>query len=212
MQWSATKAEGSTQWASLFLRADNTKPAIVSVDLDGKTLKVAPVLNGNASATNVLTGATVTLNLQDPDSMILDPFGELMLDSQGDGEEIIVHFPGQSCQSALVVPLTYPTGLDTFAGLMADDTAFATSNSGFIIVADKQLQTVYKITAPYFFIGSAYTAFQDNSGTLGFVGRTDFSTGVSTPIVTGLGNPGGMAFVPSVIGKLSVPEIPKCPK
>jgi hypothetical protein len=190
----------------------NTGPAIVSADLDGKLLKVTPVLAGQASATNVLTGSTVTLNLLDPDSMILDPFGELMLDSQGDGEEIIVHFPGQSCQSALVVPLTYPTGADTFAGLMADDTAFATSNSGFIIFADKDLQTVYKITTPYFFIGAAFTAFQDNTGTLGFVGRTDFSTGVSTPIVSGLGNPAGMAFIPSSIGKISVPEIPKCPK
>lgn len=191
----------------------NTGPAIVSVDLKGKKLTVAPVLAGEAMATNVLTGSTVTLNLQDPDSMILDPFGELILDSQGDGEEIIVHFPGQSCQSAFVVPLTYPTGADTFAGLMADDTAFATSNSGFIIFADKGLQTVYKITAPYFFIGAAYTAFQDNSGTFGFVGRTDFSTGVSNPIITGLGNPGGMAFIPSNIGKkMSVPEIPKCPK
>ena len=154
----------------------NTGPAIVSVDLKGKTLSVTPVLAGEAMATNVLTGSTVTLNLQDPDSMILDPFGELILDSQGDGEEIVVHFPGQSCQSQYVVPLTYPTGPDTFAGLMADDTAFATSNSGFIIFADKQLQTVYKITAPYFFFGAAYTAFQDDSGTFGFVGRTDFST------------------------------------
>jgi hypothetical protein len=190
----------------------NTGPAIVSVDLKGKKLSVTPVLAGEAMATNVLTGSTVTLNLQDPDSMILDPFGELILDSQGDGEEVVVHNPGQSCQSALVVPLTYPTGPGTFAGLMADDTAFATSNSGFIIFADKDLQTVFKITAPYFFIGAAYTAFQDNTGTFGFVGHTDFSTGVSTPIITGLANPGGMAFIPSSIGKLSVPEIPKCPK
>jgi hypothetical protein len=190
----------------------NTGPAIVSVNLKGKTIKVTSVLTDNASATSVLTGDSVTLNLTDPDSMILDPFGELILDSQGDGEEIVVHFPGQSCQSAFVVPLTYPTGPDTFAGLMADDTAFATSNSGFIIFADKGLQTVYKITAPYFFIGAAYTAFQDDTGTFGFVGRTDFSTGVSTPIITGLGNPGGMAFIPSSIGKMSVPEIPKCPK
>ena len=190
----------------------NTGPAIISVDLKGKKLTVAPVLAGEAMATSVLTGAAVTLNLQDPDSMILDPFGELVLDSQADGELVVVHFPGQSCQSAFVVPLTYPTGPDTFAGLMADDTAFATSNSGFIIFADKQLQTVFKITAPYFFIGAAYTAFQDNTGTFGFVGRTDFSTGVSTPIITGLGNPGGMAFIPSSIGKISVPETPKCPK
>ena len=190
----------------------NAGPAIISVKLKGKKLEVEPVLAGEALATNVLTGDTVTLNLQDPDSMILDPFGELILDSQGDDEEVVVHFPGQSCQSAFVVPLTYPTGADAFAGLMADDTAFATSNAGFIIFADKVLQTVYKITAPYFFIGAAYTAFQDDSGTFGFVGRTDFSTGVSTPIITALGNPGGMAFIPLSIGKLSVPEIPKCPK
>jgi hypothetical protein len=190
----------------------NTGPAVVSVDVDGKTLKVAPVLNGNASAINVLTGATVTLNLQDPDSMILDPFGELILDSQADGEEIVVQFPGQSCQSAFVVPLTYPTGVETVPNLMADDTAFATSNAGFIIFADKKLQTVYKITAPYFVIGAAYTAFQDNTGTFGFVGKTDLTTGVSTPIITGLSNPAGVAFVPSSIGKISVPQIPKCPK
>lgn len=190
----------------------NTGPAIVSVNLKGKALKVTSVLAVNASATNVLTGETVTLNLTDSDSMILDPFGELFLDSQGDGEEIIVQFPGQSCQSALVVPLTYPTGSDTFAGLMADDTAFATANDGFIIFADKGLQTVYKITTPYFSIGAAYTAFQDDTGTLGFLGRTDFSTGVSTPIVTGLGNPAGIAFIPSSIGKMSAPVIPKCGK
>ncbi|MGA9722577.1 MAG: hypothetical protein WBQ86_09000 [Candidatus Binatus sp.] len=190
----------------------NTGPAIVSVNLKGKTIKVTSVLTDNASATSVLTGDSVTLNLTDPDSMILDPFGELFLDSQGDGEEIVVQFPGQSCQTAFVVPLTYPTGPDTFAGLMADDTAFATATDGFIIFADKQLQTVYKITTPYFSIGAAYTAFQDNTGMFGFVGRTDFSTGVSTPIITGLGNPGGMAFIPSSIGKMSVPEIPKCPK
>lgn len=190
----------------------NTGPAIVSVKLKGMKIDVGSVLGGNSSAVNVLTGDTVTLNLQDPDSMILDPFGELMLDSQGDGEEIVVQFPGQKCQSSFVVPLTYPTGADTFAGLMADDTAFATANQGFIIFADKGLQTVYKLTTPYFFVGAAYTAFQNDAGTLGFVGRTDFSTGVSTPVVTGLGNPGGMAFVPSTIGKIRTPEVPKCPK
>ena len=192
----------------------NTGPAIIGVDVKKKTIKVTPVLAGEAMATSVLTGATVKLNLQDPDSMILDPFGELVLDSQADGELVVVHFPGQSCQSAFVVPLTYPTptGPTPFAGLMADDTAFATSNSGFIIFADKDLQTVFKIAAPYFFIGAAYTAFQDDTGTFGFVGATDFSTGVSTPIITGLGNPGGMAFIPSSIGKISVPEIPNCPK
>lgn len=190
----------------------NTGPAIVSIEVKGKKIKVAPVLAGEASATSVLTGSAGKLNLQDPDSMIFDPFGQLILDSQGDGLEVVVQFAGQPCQNAYVVPLTYPTGPDTFAGLMADDTAFATANSGFIIFADKQLQTVYKITAPYFYMGAAYTAFQDDTGTFGFVGHTDFSTGVSTPIITGLGNPGGMAFIPSSVGQISLPQVPSCPK
>lgn len=188
----------------------NTGPAIVSIKPSGKTIKVDEVFSGSGSATNVLTGNSETLNLQDPDSMILDPFGELILDSQGDGLEVIVHNAGQKCQSAFVVPLIYPDSPTTTAGIMADDTAFATTNEGFIVFADKTLQTVFKITAPYFFVGAAYTAFQNDAGTLGFVGHTDFTTGLSTPIITGLGNPGGMAFIPSNLGKLTLPEIPKC--
>jgi hypothetical protein len=30
-----------------------------------------------------------------------------------------------------------------------------------------------------------------------FVGQTDLTTGFVTPIVTGLSNPGGMAFIPA---------------
>ena len=60
--------------------ATNTAPAIVSLKLKGKKVTLTGVLNGNASAINVTTGTTVALNLQDPDSMIRDPFGELILD------------------------------------------------------------------------------------------------------------------------------------
>jgi len=46
----------------------NTEPALVEATISGTTVSVTPTLMGNASATDVLTGATVTLNLQDPDS------------------------------------------------------------------------------------------------------------------------------------------------
>ena len=187
----------------------NTAPAIVSIKPHGKTIKVTGVFNGNGSATNVLTGATDTLNLQDPDSMTFDIDGNLILDSQADGELVIVQHAGQKCQQAFVVPLTYPVS-GVLTPLMADDTAFVSSNQGFLIFADKNLQTVYKVTAPFFVVGAAYTAFQNDAGTQGFVGRTDLTSGVSTPIITGLGNPGGMAFIPSVIDELPEPNL-TCP-
>ena len=38
--------------------------------------------------------------------MIVDPLGELVMTSQGDGELIVVKYPGLGCQSAFVIPLS----------------------------------------------------------------------------------------------------------
>jgi hypothetical protein len=72
-----------------------------------------------------------------------------------------------------------------------DDTAFATSTQGFVLFADKVLNTVFKLSKEVFPPNAVYTAA--NSGPV--VGTLDMNTGVVTPIVTGLGNPGGMVFV-----------------
>lgn len=194
---------------SVFLSASapthnpNTAPAIVSLKLKGKDTVLTGVLNGNAQATNITTGATETLNLQDPDSMITDPFGELLLDSQGDGELIVVQHPGLSCQKALLIPLTSEDGGPTIGNTQLDDTAFATEAGGQILVADKDLGAVYSIRAPYFAPGAAYSAVSVFSSPSApdpiksFVGQTNLSTGFVTPIVTGMSNPGGMAFIPT---------------
>jgi hypothetical protein len=91
----------------------NTAPAIVTLTLFGPKAILTSVLNGAASAINVTTGKPEILNLQDPDSMIVDPLGELVMTSQGDGELIIVQYPGLSCQNAFVVPLTSEAGGST---------------------------------------------------------------------------------------------------
>jgi hypothetical protein len=136
--------------------------------------------------------------------MIVDPFGELLLDSQGDGELIIVQHPGRSCQKNLLVPLTSPLADGTVPGdTTADDTVFANAAQGTLLVADKDGEAVYAITAPYFAPGAAYTAIisvtaPGGSTVVGaFVGQTNLSTGLVTPIVNGLQNPGGMAFIPA---------------
>src|ERR1700751_2939610 len=92
----------------------NTGPAIVSARLDGGTVDVTPVLAGEATATDITTDASVTLNLQDPDSMTLDPLGNIVLDSQADQQLIIVSNPSSSKQTVLRLPLSYlASGLPT---------------------------------------------------------------------------------------------------
>ncbi|MDR3722570.1 MAG: hypothetical protein P4L00_13300 [Candidatus Acidoferrales bacterium] len=168
----------------------NTGPAIVSAHLQGNIVQVEPVLAGEASAIDIPTDATIQLNLQDPDSMTLDPLGNLVLDSQGDQELIIVGNPDSPNQRVLRLPLTFLTPGGPMS-VETDDTAFVTSSQGFLIFADKGLNTVYILQKNAFSPGSAYTAADGGP----FVGTLDLTTGVITPIVTGLSNPGGMMFV-----------------
>ncbi|HEV8015910.1 MAG TPA: hypothetical protein VGP48_10275 [Stellaceae bacterium] len=168
----------------------NTKPAIITATLRGNVVHVEPFLAGNASATDILSDASVQLNLQDPDSMTRDPLGDIVLDSQADQELIFVTEPGRDNQRVLRLPLSYqaPSGPTP---VEVDDTAFATSSSGFILFADKGLNTVYALKKNAFAPGSAYTAADGGP----FVGTLNTTSGGITPIVTGLQNPGGLVFV-----------------
>jgi hypothetical protein len=117
----------------------NTGPAIVSAKLVGNTVQVEPVLAGTASAIDIPSDAVVNLNLQDPDSMTLDPEGDIVLDSQGDDELIIVTNPGTSAQQVSHLPLTQRTA----AGLVpveVDDTAFTTLHRGGDPVRGQELE------------------------------------------------------------------------
>lgn len=168
----------------------NTGPGIVSARLEGNLVAVESVLAGEASAIDIPTDTTIKLNLQDPDSMTLDPQGNIVLDSQGDQELIIVSNPDTPNQRALRLPLSYLTSSGPMS-VETDDTAFITSTEGFLLFADKGLNTVYKISRNAFVPGTAFTAADGGP----FVGTVDFTTGVITPIVTGISNPGGMMFV-----------------
>jgi hypothetical protein len=168
----------------------NTGPAIVSARLDGNYVDVKPVLAGDASAIDIPTDATIKLNLLDPDSRTLDPQGNIVLDSQGDQELIIVSDPGSSRQRVLHLPLSYETSSGSVP-VEVDDTAFVTSTEGFILFADKGLNKVFSLKKKAFAPGAAYTAADGGP----FVGTIDLTTGAVTPIVTGLSGPGGLVFV-----------------
>jgi hypothetical protein len=168
----------------------NTGPAIVSAHLENGIVEVEPVFNGNATAIDIPTDGTVQLNLQDPDSMTLDPLGNIVLDSQADQELIVLSHPGEKNQRALRLPLSYPSGSGP-SPVEVDDTVFVTSSEGYILIADKGLNTVFKLEKKAFSPGTAYSAADGGH----FVGTLDLTTGAITPIVTGLNNPGGLIFV-----------------
>lgn len=167
----------------------NNEPTIMQFTANGSNFTLTPVLYGNASATDIPTGQPVTLNLQDPDSMTFNFGGDIVLDSQGDGELVMVRNPGTGNQQVFRVLLTEGGQFTTI-----DDTVFPTSSAGFLLVSDTGGDTVYKITAPFFEPGSAYSA----SDTEGFVGQLDVNSGVLTPVVTGMVSGHGMDFIPQL--------------
>lgn len=161
-----------------------------------KVTKVTPVINGNAQAFNIVTGQMETLAISDSDSMTMDPAGELVLDSQGDDELIIVR-ASTATNPVLKIPLTI-NGVAT----EVNDTIFTysatsgvSSSAGAIFITDSDANTIYELTKPYFPANEVYTA----ADAVGDVGLLDMNTGNITPVVTGLLHPNGLAFSPIAV-------------
>jgi len=173
----------------------NVFPALVIATLHGNMVDVEPVLSGDANATDIPSGATVALNLTDPDSLTIDPRGNVVLDDQGDGQLIFIRHPFSDTPVVGRLSLTLPGGVAT----TVDEAAFASKASSFMLVADLGNPmvgdggTLYRIDSPPFGFepGTAYCA----SDTAGFVGTLNLDTGVITPIVTGLSSGRGVLFV-----------------
>jgi hypothetical protein len=162
----------------------NSYPAIVRATITGSTVNVSPVLMGTATATDIPTDTPIALNLLDPDSMKFDPFGDLVLDSQADGELIILHHAGALDQSVYHLALTL-NGTTT----QIDDTVYATASHGVILVSDLGGDTIYSITKDIFSPGAAYSAAPTS------MAATNLNTGVLTNIITGMVSPHGMIFL-----------------
>jgi hypothetical protein len=164
----------------------NVFPALYKVQLSGTKAKLTPVLMGDAKATTIQTPVSkVTLNLTDPDSMMIDPQGNLVLDSQGDSEMLWISNVGTPQQTVKVLAV----------GTQLDDTVFPSSSKGCVLVADNN-SGVYSICSNVWVPGSAYSAAPNDSTVIGFVGTLNLSSGAITPIVVGVANPHGMDFIP----------------
>lgn len=182
-------------------------PTVVSLTLNanGTTFDVAPVLAGNAMALDITPSVggspnptfntMIPLALTDPDSEATDPSGQLVLDSQADGKIVFIKNPGPA-QSVSVLTLTLFNDKDGPV-TPVDDTRFvpAAGPTGqlFLLFTDAS-NTTYLVSGP-FAAGDAYSAAQ------GQVLKLDTKSGHLTPVVVSIGNaaalqdPHGMLFV-----------------
>ena len=165
----------------------NVFPAIDKMTLSNGKVNLAPVLMGNATATDLIANAKVSLNLVDPDSMTVDSKGQLVLVNQGGSQLVFLQNPGTPQQTVTAVPV----------GNQLDDTVWVTSPQGRLLVADGTTGSTYWITETHFTPGVVFTQAPDDSGVVGFVGVVDLSTGFVTPLVIGFVKATGMLFVPN---------------
>jgi hypothetical protein len=167
----------------------NVFPALVRATLHGDMVDLETVLGGNDNATNISMGQTVQLNLTDPDSMSIDPRGNIVLDDQQDSVLVFIAHPGTDDQQVGMINIT-----SGGSALTVDDTVFApSSRRTFLLVSDVAGDAVYRLDRPVFGFetGTAYSA----SDTAGIVGVLNLDSGVVTPIATGFGSARGMTFV-----------------
>jgi hypothetical protein len=178
-------------------QVDTTTPVIVRISgpLRATGTQVAPTLPGApVSVWNVVTNEEETTDMVgDPDSMTLDPAGELVLDNRSDKSLYIVRNP-KAQNPVLRVPLTLGG-----SPVEVNDTIFTTSQTngvsstaGTIFITDTTANVIYLLTKPYFPSNEIYTA----ANVVNEVGLVDFNTGVVTPIATGFKGVHGLAFSP----------------
>ena len=164
----------------------NVFPALYTVTLSGTTASLTPVLKGSAKGTTLNPPITsITMPLTDPDSMMIDPQGDLVLDSQGDMQLLFIHNPGTPSQSVKVLGVGTPV----------DDTVWPTSSNGCMIIADNA-SGVYSVCSNFWVTSTPLTAAPNDSTIISFVGTVSLGSGLITPIIVGMNNPHGMAFIP----------------
>lgn len=167
---------------------NNPNPAVDQITLSNGQAILKPILMGNAMATDNTTKppSQVKLTLTDPDSLTTDGKGDLVLVSQADSELIVLKNPGTAQQSVNRIP----------TGTQLDDTIWATTTQGRLLVADGTSGLTFWIRPTHFIPGTIYTETPDDSGVVGFVGVLDPSTSFVTPIAIGFLKATGMLFVP----------------
>lgn len=175
----------------ILLSASNPSPDSDGTTFSGDTATLRPVLFGDSTATDAVTGKRVTLNLSDPDSGEVVPRsvprfgGDFVLDSQGDGELVFVAHPGGADQHNTVLT----------RNAQVDDTAFVTDPHGMLFVVDNANNDIVAIRGS-FRRGEAFSAVPSGSPTPAALDESNLGNGDETPFAIGIGSPHGVLFVP----------------
>jgi hypothetical protein len=185
-----------------------TATFLATLDTHRHVARLQPTFADDASATNALTGETVTLGvpgsspqaLTDPDSNALVPGdsplygGQYMLNSQADQQ--LVFARTQDGRIALTeLPLSSegsPAGVDDVAW---------TGGRGTLYVVDHSANVIYALTGQ-FPAGQAYAGL-DTLGTAADttrLDRLDLATGALTAFASGFGTVKGLLFAPARCG------------
>ena len=185
----------------------NTYRTLVRISFDGAGNSVInPVLAGQFVATDRSTDANVKVTITDPDSLSIDPAGDVVLNGQGDST--LVFLPAANARAGQPSVLFLqpaptvncgnpPAPPATSCPPIVDETTWATSPGGHFLVADHAKPGgVYSVNGP-FIAGAAYTTVSSDNPTLAnSLSHLDTTTGVITPVVTGFSGPKGLVFVP----------------
>ena len=178
---------------------DLTQPTAYEVTLNPATLiaELTPVFYDDSTATDALTGGTITMALTDPDTNYIMPAaspkyaGDLATISQGDGRLVFAsNLPN--------VPQLFQLNLtDNVTGNLPpiDGLAVVTSDSGTLYVADAGAGSLLAFSTTGWPVGTVFvTEPKDNGNPL--IGTLNLITGVITPLGNHLISPKGLIFVP----------------
>jgi hypothetical protein len=167
---------------------NNNPAALYKLTLSGTKVNLTPVISGQPTATTLNPPVTsAKLNLTDPDSMMIDPQGDLVLDSQGDMELLFIHGLGTPSQTIHYLSVGTPV----------DDTVWPTASKGCMIIADNA-SGVYSVCSSLWVTSAPLTSAPNDSTIISFVGTLNLGSGLITPVIIGMNNPHGMAFIPNM--------------
>jgi hypothetical protein len=184
-----------------------TTPVIVEITVKEKkkngSLTVTSVLSQSpATVFNVVTNKAETGDtIGDPDSMTMDPAGELVLNDRSSDSLFIVRNPSAT-NPVLRVPLALATTPDV--PLEVDDTTFTispttgqSSTAGTLFITDTTAGIIYTLTKPYFPSNEVYSAIVTPLANA--VGLVDLNTGLVVPVASGFMGVHGLAFSPTTV-------------
>jgi hypothetical protein len=173
---------------------DATIVTLADAKHTGSPLVTTPVFFNGVMGLDTVTGKMELIPQNDPDSLKSAPNGDLIFSSGDDGVIIDIHHPGMSSQFVTFTPIQ---GVPT-PGAGLDDVVQTNSKEGTFFIAVGGANEVLEVHVSGLNPHDYYAAVSSLDG--GAFGEVDPTTGVLTPLLTGLTGVHGVTFVPDQEG------------